>query len=444
MSDRRVARLLEHIEAMASGELDAEIPLSSAHDELDALAFGINAIVGELRYANKELRRAKERAEAAVRARSTLLRNVSHELRTPIAAIVASSTVLARPDVDDARRRELAERIGRNARALLSLVEELLDLARAETGKLALTPQPFSLTALAADVARSFEQAAEARGLSVSVVGDQSVTALADAARVRQILVNLVGNAIKFTDRGGVTLRVGAAREGMAAIEVSDTGRGLPEHTRASLFAPFHDGDVIPGSDSGGLGIGLALSHRLAQALGGELTLVESAPGRGTTFRLTLVAAATRPPPAPQSTPVSGRALDGVKVLLVDDNDDVREAIADLLALAGARVIQLSDGPAALEYVARARETGAPIDAILMDVRMPDPDGLEVTRRLRAAGVATPIVALTADAAPEHRAECTAAGCDDYLNKPADLADLVAAIARACARVRARSRPASR
>lgn len=435
MSEPRLQLLLAHIEALASGELDAKVPLSPERDELDAIAFGINAIVGELRYTNAELLRAKERAEAADRAKSMLLRNVSHELRTPIAAIVASSVVLSRADVDDARRRDLATRIGQNARALLSLVEELLDLARAEAGRLALTPQPIALTGLVIDVARSFEQAAEARGLVLAVSGAESHTAHADAARVRQILVNLVGNAIKFTDRGTVSLRVDATPDGRLAVEVRDTGRGLPEQARASLFAPFHDGDVAPGSDSGGLGIGLALSHRLARALGGELSLVESAPGQGTAFRLVLPATSIAPHDAHPHTPISGRALDRVQVLLVDDNDDVREAIADLLGLAGAQVTQLSDGTAALALLEQPG-AAARFDVILMDVRMPDPDGLVVTRHLRAAGLTTPIVALTADAAPEHRAECEAAGCTDYLNKPAELPELVAAIARASARGR--------
>jgi CheY-like chemotaxis protein len=353
------------------------------------------------------------------------------QLRTPITAIVASSAVLARADVDEARRCELAKRIGDSARALLILVEDLLDLARTESGRLPLQVQPFSLLEAASEVAQTFEHAVEARGIALGVEGASTAFALSDPSRTRQILVNLVGNAIKFTDRGGITLRVSEPARGLVAVEVRDTGRGIPEHARAALFAPFHEGEPTVRSDSGGLGIGLALSHRLAQALGGELTLVESSVARGTAFRLTLPAAPEGVPvdvPRAQSSPK--RTLEGVSALLVDDNEDVREAIADLLSLSGARVSQLSDGAEALTQLLDG-SVARPFDVILMDVRMPDPDGLEVTRRLRAAGLRTPIIALTADAAPEHRAECIDAGCDDYLNKPIDLPDLVGAISRA-------------
>ncbi len=216
-------------------------------------------------------------------------------------------------------------------------------------------------------------------------------------------------------------MRVAASDDGARlVIDVSDSGIGLTTAQAAALFAPFQQGDGSIAQRFGGSGLGLALSRRLAEGLGGTVELLRSAPGRGSTFRVVLPAPpATLPPPA-EARPASGRALDGLTLLLADDNRDIREPIRELLEFYGATVVEADDGRTAVE---RARAGG--FDLLLMDVRMPELDGLEATRQLRRAGVRTPIVALTADAVEQHREECLAAGCDGHLPKPVELVHLL-------------------
>ena len=430
--DTRVEALLAALEDMAAGDLDRRIDVSGAHDEIDAIAHGVNVLAGELQFTAAGLQRARLDAEAANSAKTTFLRNVSHEIRTPLSAILALGERLAADGVSPERRAELIARILSNGRVLLALVDDLLDLAKVEAGRLEPASVATAPLAIVAEVVANLGIEAERKGVRLHVEPAAATPAsiATDPKRLRQILTNLVGNAIKFTEQGTVGVRVALDAERLA-IDVSDTGIGVTAAQAEALFAPFQQGDGSIAPRFGGSGLGLALSRRLAEGMGGTLELLHAAPGTGTTFRLVLPAPPAAAPPAPPSDapardgsspepPTRGRALAGLRLLLADDNRDIREPIKELLELYGAAVVEAEDGRTALTH---ARAGG--FDLVLMDVRMPELDGLEATRQLRRAGVRVPVVALTADAVAEHREECLAAGCDGHLPKPVDLAHLV-------------------
>ncbi|MGZ3405827.1 MAG: ATP-binding protein, partial [Polyangia bacterium] len=384
--DGRVEALLEALEHMAGGDLDRRVPISPVHDEIDAIAHGVNVLVGELQYTSDGLQRAKQEAEEANRAKTAFLRNISHEIRTPLSAIIGLVELLTAHAGEEERRQELLLRMLSNSRVLLALVDDLLDLAKVEAGRLPFEPVAVAPLAIVTETVANLENEADRKGLRLSIetVGVLPELISTDPKRLRQILTNLVGNAIKFTERGTVTVRIGGgARASQLVVEVSDTGIGLSAAQAAGLFAPFRQGDGSIALRFGGSGLGLALSRRLAEGMGGTLEIANTTPGVGTTFRVVLPAAsAAAAPPSPPQKPAgapNGRELAGMRLLLAEDNRDIREAIMELLQLYGAEVVEAEDGLAAVR-LARS-ET---FDLVLMDVRMPGVDGLEATRRLRS------------------------------------------------------------
>jgi signal transduction histidine kinase len=417
----RLQKLLESLEGMAGGDLSQAAPISGAHDELDAIGHGVNVLVGELRYAGENLNRAKEEAERANRAKTEFLRNVSHDIRTPITAILALSELLAQPDAEGERRIDLAKRVHSNANALIALVDDLLDLSKVEAGKLPFEIQPVRPADAVAEVIRNFEMQAAGQGvrLVLEPARDTPARIATDGRRLRQILTNVIGNALKFTERGQIVVRLMRIDEALVAIDVQDTGIGIAN--ASALFQPFVQADA---HSYGGTGLGLVLSRRLARGLGGDLTLLASQPGEGSSFRITLAIhpelLAGDEAKAPPRKPVAPRPLAGFRILLAEDHEDIRLAINDLLVFGGAEVAQVGDGRSAAD-----RALGEAFDAVLMDVRMPGLDGLSATRLLRQRGSKVPVIALTADAVKEHRAECLAAGYDDYLPKPVEYDQLV-------------------
>jgi signal transduction histidine kinase/CheY-like chemotaxis protein len=424
VTEGRVADLLEALEQMAGGDHARRAPISSAHDELDAIAHAVNVLVGELQYASRGLRESRDRAEEANRAKTTFLRNVSHEIRTPLSAILGIAQLLHSAELVPARRRDLVGRILSNGRLLLDLVDELLDLSKIESGRIDIDACPMSAHAVASEVLSVLEPEAEKKTLQLSLGstgGEHFVHA--DPKRLRQILLNVVGNAIKFTERGEVRVRLRRESPECVHIDVTDTGIGLPPAQAALLFEPFSQADASISRRFGGTGLGLALSRRLARAMGGELAVTEGAPGVGTTVRLTLPGATE---PSVGSRPGASAAggaipeLRGLRVLLADDNEDLRCAMAALLTPLGVDVIEACDG---VEAVAIARREA--LDLVLMDMRMPRLDGIDATRQLRELGLRVPIIALTADAVLEHRRECLAAGCTAHVAKPVDFDALV-------------------
>lgn len=424
--EERFGQLLESLARMAGGDLDHRIGISSRHDHVDAVAHAINVLVGELQLITADLRRAKEEAESANLAKTTFLRNVSHELRTPLTVILGMSDLIASQRVPKARVPELQRRIAANGRALVGILDDLLDLAKVEAQKLDVQPQPLHLIDAVADVVASFEPMALRKGIEVTLEApDTAPRVLADPKRLRQVLTNIIGNAVKFTSEGRVVARPGESEDGQRIfVDISDTGIGLSPEQRRVLFEPFAQADETIAGRFGGSGLGLALSKRLAEAMGGDLDVLESQPGVGTTFRIELPAAPADAPHiarAPGPATRSATELLGQRILVADDNEEVRSVTAGLLRLAGAEVVEAADGREALE-----RYGEQPFDAILMDVRMPEIDGLEATRRLRAEGAELTIVAMTADALAEQKTACLDAGCSAYMTKPLDFDRLVA------------------
>jgi CheY-like chemotaxis protein len=331
-------------------------------------------------------------------------------------------------DLSD-EQRDLAATSREAGSELLTLLNDVLDLSKCEAGKLRLERRPVALGPLLEAVSRFVEPLAAKRGLAFELDAAEDLPAhvLTDGSRLRQILLNLLGNAVKFTDTGTVRLAVHGASAsggtGLLTFEVADTGAGIPRDRLAELFAPFHQLDGSTTRDHGGTGLGLAISRELARALGGDIT-VESAAGAGSTFTLTLPAPPCEAEPDvgaaredAQASPKSGLPL---RVLVVEDNPVNLCVLRAMLNQLGCAHDTATDGE---EAVAACAETE--YDVVLMDWHMPVMDGLEATRRIRAAEAGSPrrarIVAVTADAMQGSREQCLGAGMDDYLAKPVAL-----------------------
>ena len=381
-----------------------------------------------------EVARVGELARAASLAKSSFLANTSHEIRTPLTAIAGYAELLLE-DIDRplarAERLERVETIRRNAEHLRRVLGDVLDLSRIEAGRVELELGLVELAEILADATQLMNVQAEHKGLTLELVlaPDLPQRMRGDPTRLRQVLVNLLGNAIRFTERGGV--RVHAARHGAErlAIEVTDTGPGLSAEQIARIFEPFVQGDSSTTRTHGGTGLGLTISAALVDLMGGKLD-VRSTPGRGSTFRVELPigdpapcsSSSARAEPASSPTPPPG-----LRVLVAEDGPDNQRLIRTFLERLGCRVEIAGNGEAAL---ARLLAGDKAFDALLLDMQMPVMDGYATARELRRRGVELPIVALTANALAEERARCLAAGCSDYLSKPIDRVALAACLAK--------------
>ncbi len=416
---------------------------------------GIIRDVSDEKVAAESLRLAKQAAEQANQAKSEFLANMSHEIRTPMSAILGYADVLlAEEGIDRAPsyRIEAFRTIQRNGEHLLQVINDILDLSKVEAGKLEFEEIRCSPAELLYDVQRIVKQAAEAKNLpfQINFVGDIPETIETDPTRLRQVLVNLIGNAVKFTEIGAVTLSVrlveAASDSPRLEFAVSDTGLGLTSDQIARLFQPFSQADASTSRRFGGTGLGLTISKRIIEHLGGEI-LVESEYGKGSTFRAMVPIGSLagikqspvswqRPAASKEMQPKTEPAGDlDCRILLAEDGPDNQRLLTFVLSKAGAQVTLVENGQAAVEQVLgssenspQAHDEPRPFDVILMDMQMPVLDGYQATRRLRAAGCATPIIALTAHAMQGDREHCLAAGCDDYLTKPINRHALYAAI----------------
>jgi signal transduction histidine kinase/CheY-like chemotaxis protein len=370
---------------------------------------------------------AEQRHELALQAslaKTRFLATLGHEVRTPMTAVLGMSELLASTDLD-ARQRGHVESIRRAGEHLLRLVNDALDLAKIEAGRLELVDEPFDLHALVRETAAFNAPLAERRGLAFHCDIDQALPrwVRGDAGRVRQILLNLLGNAAKFTERGSIALHAGPHAGGVCLV-VRDTGPGLNEEQKQRLFRRFEQAEGARTSARyGGSGLGLAISQELAAAMGGRIEL-ESAPGEGTTFRVLLpLRPATAPPGAPDASP-EGRAPHALRLLLVEDEDAVADVIAGLLEGQGHRVRRVAHGLAALSEIA-----GQPFDAALLDLDLPGIDGLALAPLLRQNGFTGPLVAVTARTDADAEAAAAKAGFDAFLRKPVTGAMLEQALA---------------
>ena len=389
------------------------------------------------------LLRAKEAAEAANRSKDEFLANVSHEIRTPFGAILGmTELVLETPLTDD--QRQCLEMVKSAADNLLGLVDDLLDFEKVEAGKLELVPADFSLRAMMSDALRALTVRARMKGLELVDNAEPDVpdTLVGDAGRLRQVLLNLIGNAIKFTRHGEVAVRVEVADgpatgdEVVLRFTVRDTGIGIPPEGQERIFRAFEQADSSTTREFGGTGLGLTIAARLVGLMGGEIG-VESEPGRGSTFAFTarlgrrshpLEQVVSRPSDVPDEA-ASTNVAAPLRILVAEDSEFNSRHLERLLGRRGHVVRVATDGREALDLVDEAA-----FDLLLLDLHMPELDGFHVVRtireRERAAGGHLPVIALTARARPEDRERCLAAGMDDYLSKPVRAAELFATIDR--------------
>jgi signal transduction histidine kinase/CheY-like chemotaxis protein len=434
-----VAALAEGFGKVAEKLSDSYTQLQSAltdreqlNAELRAVLAGLDRKVAER---TAQLDAAKARAEDANRAKSEFLANMSHEIRTPINGVLGMLHLIRDTNLDERQAKDLEVAVT-CADALLSVVDNVLDFAKVEAGQLELERAEFSLRECIGNVSTMMELAARKKALRLTCEVDSAIPdrLIGDGHRLQQVLLNLVNNGIKFTERGGVHLRVHAARSGSDAahlvISVADTGIGLSAHQRDIIFEPFRQADGSINRKYGGTGLGLAICSRLVRLLGGTLT-VESEPGKGSmfSFALSFPRAEISARPAEH---VNGRfagedRLTGLRVLVAEDNQVNQMVAARLLKKRGLRPIIANNGLEALAMLEEHR-----FEVILMDMQMPEMDGLEATRRLRAMERETaahiPVIALTANATTDHRKECLEAGMDAYISKPIRPAALYAAI----------------
>ena len=395
---------------------------------------GFVADVTARKHAEANLREAKARAEQASRIKSEFVANTSHELRTPLAAIVGYAEVLLEPGnlpEDPAGPREAVESIARNAEHMLGVIGDIVDGEQLAAGRLQVSRVSMDAAAVAADVTRLLAIRAQRKGLELRFepCGPEETLVSADPMRVRQILLNLAGNALKFTERGGVTIAIEHGDRSLA-IAVRDTGPGMDAEQVSRLFERFSQ--TSPEHAALGSGLGLAISRQLARLIGGNIT-VTSVPGSGTTFRLHLPR--TGSPGTPEAAPHlaegltgnSARPLDGLQVLLAEDGADNVRLIRHHLERAGAVVTVVGDGKAAAATVLAAHlgVLERPFDLVLMDLDLPGMDGLSATRDLRASGIDVPVVALTAHSAADDRVRALDAGCNDFATKPVSRTDLL-------------------
>ena len=377
-----------------------------------------------------ELESKRVEAEAAVVAKSEFLANMSHEIRTPLTGIVGFAGLLEGLDGLPARARTYVERITTASQALLAVVNDILDFSKIEAGHIELDPHPFDPAALVAETAQLVQLQAEAKGLALRTELDTALPPAihADSARLRQILLNLLTNAVKFTDRGQVIVRADYPGDGgVLRITVEDTGVGIAAEHLDRLFQRFSQADGSINRQFGGTGLGLAICRNLAELMGGVIG-VESVEGEGSTFWFTIAA-----PPAELQAPVAEvegqrHAVAPAKILVVDDVAVNRELVSVLLSGFGHELTEATGGAEAVEAAIHR-----PFDLILMDLQMPGMDGLAAARAIRATSDlnrATPIVALSANVMESHLSACLEAGMDDHIGKPIDAEDLLIKVCR--------------
>jgi CheY-like chemotaxis protein len=375
--------------------------------------------------AREELRQAKEEADKANQTKSTFLANISHEIRTPLSAILGFTDLLRDEYEPSSDAAYFVDRISKNARQLGHLINELLDLSKIEANRLEIEMVPVQVERVIEDVASSLNLQAKEKSLRIDVkkCGEIPAKIISDPARLKQILVNLVGNSIKFTETGHIEIEYSiSSKDGHNKLEVrvTDSGIGMTAEQARRLFQPFTQADSSITRKFGGTGLGLVLSQQLARLLGGDLTLEKSALGHGSTF---LLQAEVELEGQTQNlknetktkSAVGIQNLHGRKILIVDDVPDNQALVRLYLNRLEAEHESAVDGEEAIEKALNGN-----FDAVLMDLQMPKVDGLTATKELRKKGYDKPIIAFTAHALRGEREKCLAGGFNEYITKPID------------------------
>ena len=407
-----------------------------------------------LQAAVKSREEATVAAEAANRSKSEFLANMSHEIRTPMTAVLgfADAALDGCPqncEFGAAAHREHLEAISRNGAHLLQLINDILDLSKIEAGKLEIERTACSPCHIIAEVDSLISVRSRSKGLEVRFEFESSIpaTIVSDPTRVRQVLVNLLGNAIKFTEKGSVSLisrlEQQPSGEHELRFDIVDTGVGMTAEQAGKLFRAFSQADASTTRKFGGTGLGLTISRRLAVALGGDVQLIETAPGCGSRFRFSVAVGSldgvpmiARPhdlirmePEGPQRDAKAIERLES-RILLAEDGPDNQRLIVHVLQKIGAEVTVVENGALAFECALAEQRAGRPFDVVLMDMQMPVMDGYTATTKLRENGYRDPIIALTAHAMATDRQQCIEAGCDEHLTKPIDRKKFIATIRR--------------
>jgi signal transduction histidine kinase/ActR/RegA family two-component response regulator len=384
-----------------------------------------------------QLLRAKQEAEAANRAKSLFLANMSHEVRTPMNAVIGYTDMLLEGQHEAEEQTKFLQTIRRNGDHLLRILDDILEMARIESGKISTEMTVVRIQEVMETVVSVMRAKALEKGLDFQVryEGELEGAVLTDPTRLRQILMNIVGNAIKFTAAGRVSVTVRRARDsgslpGKLQFEIADTGIGIPQSKLDQLFHPFEQLETTKRFE--GTGLGLAISRKLAELLGGDIS-VNSQVGTGSMFTVAVEAVPVSTPtrePTSGSSAALGRRLEGVHVLVAEDYADNRDLVRLMLERFGMQVDCVENGREALERVTESMTRGARYDLILMDMQMPVMSGYEATRQIRKAGYRAPIIALTAYASKLDEEMCKDAGCDGFLPKPIDPIKLVSTLSR--------------